>query len=135
MRAIKYLGSSITLIVWFLCIIIIGKHFAGLYIFYILLGLTHGGIHSILGMVGITLVLVSKISRIEKTKSLKAMLNFIGGVLMLLSLWLFFKNDIDQYNYQTLHQAVPIAIIAGFVLLVIFFCALNMKNAFKNTAP
>ncbi|MEO7488859.1 MAG: hypothetical protein ABIU77_17240 [Ferruginibacter sp.] len=133
MKIIKFIGHPLTLIIWFLCIIIIGEHFAGLYVFYIVLGLPHGVIHSVLAAIGIIILLLSAVVKTALSPRLKAIINIFGAILLLLSLWLFFKNDINQYNYQTLHQAMPVAIIAGFVLLAMFFCALNMKNALKNT--
>ena len=71
MKIIKFIGHPLTLIVWFLCIIIIGEHFAGLYIFYIALGLPHGVSHSVLAATGIIILLLNGAVKIPVAPSIK----------------------------------------------------------------
>jgi len=127
MKAIKLITHPVTLIICFSLVLISGEHIGGFYLLYILLGLPHGAIHSVLALGGIAILLFSnyKYKRIF-TFLIEPFLNITGVVLLSLSLFLFFYKDDQHYNYSTFNQTVPLITIAVFVLLIVSFFVSNV---------
>ena len=52
MKMIKLFTHPVVIIIAFLLILISGEHLGGFYLLYILLGLSHGAVHSLLAIDG-----------------------------------------------------------------------------------
>lgn len=111
----------------FMIVLISGEHVGGFYIIYLLMGITHGAIHSLLGMAGIALLVPGLLTPQRKQVSSIYLLNIIGAVCMLLSLFLFFFNDEHRYNIGTFYQFIPFCTIILFCLLSLIFLAGNIR--------
>lgn len=132
-KILPLITHPLVLIISFLFIIIIGEHLGGFYYFYILLALPHGGIHAVLAVIGIALLLLTKyIIYKDWPYFIHSILNIIGAVLLPLSLFLFFYRDKDNYNEDTLQQAVPLLLIIIFSLLSIIFIIDNFYKLFHR---
>ena len=132
MKTMKFLTHPYTLIASFFFILISGQHLGGFYLLYLLLGLPHGGVHSIAALIGVTLLLSSYSSNEERGQLTKSLLNTFGVLLFLLSLFLFFYNDTENYNYGTFVQLVPQITIAIFAGLCLLFFYVNISVFFKR---
>ncbi|MEO6729817.1 MAG: hypothetical protein ABIN01_01275 [Ferruginibacter sp.] len=129
MKAIKILSHPFVLVICFLMILISGQHLGGFYLLYILLGLSHGAIHSLLAIAGVGVLLFSNYKyKRAFVYLIEPILNISGVILLSLSLFLFFYNDKQQYNYSTLYQTVPLITIAIFVMSVATFVSINLKK-------
>jgi len=121
MRVFKILSHPYTFIFSFLFILISGEHLGGFYILYIFLGLPHGVVHSLLGFFGMVL-LVSNYHLPRTTKGfVKQCLNVIGAGFLFASIYLFFKNDKEHYNWGTFEEGVPVFTLVLFGLLGLCF--------------
>ena len=139
MKAIKILSHPHILIVSFLLVLISGEHFGGFYLLYLMLGLPHWGLHSIAAFLGIALLVFSYMKYKGRGVFLIApVLNMIGSLLLIASLFLFFYNDREHYNYGTFYQVVPMVMLVVFSLLSVAFLVDNVidltsKNLKGNT--
>ncbi len=122
MKMIRLVTNPYVLIVAFSCVLISGKHLGGFYLLYILLGLPHAAIHSVLGMAGIILIVFSD-QKLGGT--LKFVSNLIGLFLMVASLFVFFYRDKENYNIGTFYQVVPQLVFALFLVISIGFAVNN----------
>ncbi len=97
---------------------------------YLLFALPHGGVHAILGLIGIFLILTSyyKFKRMKQYR-IESYLNIVGLVLLLLSIVFFFYNDKDGYNYQTFDQTGPLVTMILFVVVSVFYLIDNLKSS------
>ena len=134
MKTIKIISHPITLITCFLLVLISGQHLGGFYLLYILLGLPHGAIHSILAMAGILVVLFSNNKYKRKFNYLiEPILNMAGVLMLSLSLLFFFINDKEQYNYSTFNQTVPLLSLIVFGIVALSFSLSNFIITLKRT--
>src|SRR5438067_1112689 len=101
MKLFKILSHPYTLIFSFLFIIISGENMGGFYALYILLGLLHRALHSLLGFLGVLILIISYHLYIKQNLFIKQGLNVLGVVLLILSLFFFFRNDTEHYNWGT----------------------------------
>jgi hypothetical protein len=132
MKAIKFIVNPYTVIVSFLVIIISGEHLGGLYALYILLGLIHGAIHSVVGLLGILLLIITqKKYKDVKAYSIRYAANLVGALLLILSLFLFFYRDKTNYNIGTFQQTVPQVMLAVFSVILLSFILANLSAVFK----
>jgi hypothetical protein len=131
MKLFKILSHPYTLIICFLFILISGEHLGGFYALYLLLALPHGGIHSLLALTGIIILLTSyyKFKR-KKIYRIEIFLNMVGLVLLFLSIYLFFLNDRQHYNYGTFEQTIPIFTLffTGSIAILFLIDNLNMGH-------
>ena len=136
MKMIKLITHPVTIIIGFLLIMISGEHLGGCYLLYILLGLPHGAVHSLLAIVGIGLLLFSNYKYQQQfIFNIEPVLNIIGLILLLLSLFLFFYNDKSHYNYGTFYQTIPVLLLSVLALLVAGFLLHNLsKIKFRQMA-
>jgi hypothetical protein len=127
MKATKIITHPYLLIAIFLLIIVSGEHWGGFYLLYLLLALPHGGAHAICAVLGIAILLFSyhKYHR-SRIYIIENLLNIIGALLLLLSLFLFFYNDKRGYNSGTFSQAVPLIVLGLFSLVALCFLADNI---------
>jgi hypothetical protein len=132
MKKAKFIFHPYTLITSFLLILISGEHIGGFYALYILLGLPHGAIHSIIGIIGIVILILTR----KKYKDLKVyhityFANLVGALLLILSLFLFFCRDKSNYNMATFHQTVPQIMLSVFLIITVAFLVNNISASFK----
>jgi len=121
MKVVKFLAHPVVLIISFLLILISGEHVGGFYTMYLVMALPHGGVHAVLGVIGITLLLISFVKFKGANKFLaRLLLNLAGLVGLWLSIFYFFYQDKSGYNNGTFQQLLPILSIGLFAL--ISFC-------------
>ena len=136
MKALKYLTHPTILIISFLLILISGEQFGGFYLLYILLALPHGGIHAILATLGIIILIYSNYKYKRQFSFLiEPILNITGAILLILSLGLFFNNDLRHYNYGTFFQIIPIITLTLFGLLSVGFLVNSVLNMRLRHSP
>lgn len=123
MKIFKFLSHPYTLIFAFLFILISGQHLGGFYALYILLGLMHGVLHAVLGFLGIVVLLLSFHLTLERRIVIRQTLNLLGIALLFASVFFFFRNDTERYNWGTFEESVPLftLIFASFIA----FCFLG----------
>jgi TRAP-type uncharacterized transport system fused permease subunit len=128
MKVFKILSHPYTLIICFLMILISGEHLGGFYILYLLLALPHGAIHSILALAGIG-VLLFTFYRFQRKKVHRAeiLLNVLGLALLFLSIYLFFANDKQHYNFGTFEQVVPVSTLFFTGVIATLFLTDNLS--------
>ena len=136
MKMIKLFTHPVVIIIAFLLILINGEHLGGFYLLYILLGLPHGAVHSLLAIVGIGLLFFTNYKYQQQfIFNIEPVLNIMGGIMILLSLFLFFYNDKSHYNYGTFYQTIPVILLSVFSLLVAGFLFNNFsKIKFRQMA-
>ena len=122
MKLFKILSHPYTLIISFLMILISGQHLGGFYMFYILLALPHGGVHSLFALAGIIILLINYNQHDnEKRSNIKMLLNLSGLAFLLVSIVLFFLNDRQHYNWDTFQQIIPISTLLLFIVIASCF--------------
>lgn len=133
---IKLFTHPVVIIIAFLLILISGEHLGGFYLLYILLGLPHGAVHSLLAIVGIGLLFFTNYKYQQQfIFNIEPVLNIMGGIMILLSLFLFFYNDKSHYNYGTFYQTIPVILLSIFSLSVAGFLFNNFsKIKFRQMA-
>lgn len=124
MLLIKFFTHPTTLILSFFFIIIIGEHWAGFYLWYLLMSLFHGVTYAIVGLIGFLLIIIGSY-QIKNSKAIIFFLNIIGAFFMDGSLFLFFALDDSNYNIGTFYQVVPVVLIGLFTLVN---CCFIIKN-------
>jgi hypothetical protein len=132
MKTIKFLFHPYTLVTGFLVIIISGEHLGGFYALYILLGLPHGALHSIIGVIGmLTLIITRQKYKDVKVYAVRYLANIVGVLLLFLSLFCFFYRDKSNYNVGTFYQTVPQIMLTFFSIISLGFIITNLNAAFK----
>jgi hypothetical protein len=133
MKTIKLLVHPFVLIISFLLILISGEHLGGFYLLYLLLALPIGASHSLLALIGIISILFSYHKYKEKQNFLfQNVINIIGLLFLLLSIYVFFANDKERYNYGTFSQTVPLITLIIFVLISVCFLIQNLRRIAKR---
>ena len=114
-------------IISFFIIMISGQHLGGFYLLYLLLALPHGGVHSLLALLGIVLLLISynKYKR-KKIYLIESIINMVAIILLILSLFSFFYNDKEHYNFGTFYQIVPQITLVIFSIVALTFLLDNV---------
>ena len=132
MKALKILTHPILLIISFLFVLISGEHLGGFYALYLLLALPHGGIHSLIALIGILVLVIGYNVYSRKPGLVQNILNIIGALLLVLSLASFFFSDKEGYNYGTFYQIVPVISLSLFGLLTLLFLIKNLVQIFNK---
>jgi MFS superfamily sulfate permease-like transporter len=133
MKAIKIITHPFILIISFLFILVSGQHWGGFYLLYLLLALPHGGIHAVLALAGIAILIFTYLRFLRSNKYLiEPVLNIIGSVCLVLSVFLFFYNDKQGYNNGTFEQLVPQITLALFGILTIAFIIRNLARSHSD---
>ncbi len=114
----RFLIHPVTICLLFCCLIISGESTGGFYILYLLIGLPHGVLHSLLGTAGVVVLILSLYF---KKSSVVASLGLVASGCFLLSLIRFFTQRGASYNYATFRQFVPLAILIVFLLCLLLF--------------
>jgi len=130
--ALKILVHPLTICLLFCFLIISGEESAFFYIFILLLGLPHGVLHSILGILGIVLLLSSVFL---KERIVMSILNLAGALCFILSLVRFFTQPGASYNYNTLRESVPLILLVLFSLLLLVFIIQQLRMLTSRRKP
>ncbi len=128
----RILFHPATVCVLFCFIIISGESTGYFYLILLMLGLSHGLLHSILGIAGIIFLLMT-INRRETT--LVSVLNLLGSICFILSLFRFFTQPGASYNYPTFHQSVPLVVMILFLIVLTVFTLYQVKNLITQRLP
>jgi hypothetical protein len=107
-----------------------GEHLGGFYALYILLGLFAGAVHSLLAVAGIIILLVSY-HRFRNKNTLSQTLNVAGVLLLFSSIYYFFWNDKQHYNWGSFEQTVPVLTMIVTSLVAVCF----LSRTFIKTSP
>ena len=130
--ALKILVHPLTICLLFCFLIISGEESAFFYIILLLLGLPHGVLHSILGILGILLLLSSAFL---KERSVMSILRLAGALCFILSLIRFFTQPGASYNYNTLRESVPLFLLVIFSLLLLLFIIHQLRILILRGKP
>ncbi|TKK64718.1 hypothetical protein FC093_21970 [Ilyomonas limi] len=114
----RFLVHPVTICILFCGLIISGQSNGAFYIFILLLGLSHGVLHSLLGIGGIMLIIASLYL---KRSSIVALIRLAASVCFILSLLCFFMQPGGDYNYPTFRQFVPLVVLIIFLLALLLF--------------
>lgn len=125
MKLFRILSHPYTLILAFLFIVISGRHLGGFYAMYVLLGLTHGVVHSVLGFLGIVVLVATHHSNWRQQSSIRKASNIVAVGLLFASLYLFFTNDKEHYNWGTFEESVPLFTLGFSVFIALCFLVGN----------
>ena len=130
MKFFKIISHPFALIMSFLFILISGQHFGGFYILYLLLALPHGGIYAIVAAIGI-IVLVATYYKFRRRflYRIEPIFNFLGMLMLLLSLFIFFYDDKTGKHSQTLMEFLPLLSLTLFMIFAICFFISNARNS------
>jgi hypothetical protein len=132
MKTIRFLFHPYALIISFLLILISGQHLGGFYALYILLGLPYGALHSLIGVAGILILVITyKKYKSVKVYAIRYVGNLVGASLLILSLFLFFYRDTSNYNIGTFYQTVPQVMLFVFSIVLLGFIVTNLSAVFK----
>lgn len=129
MKLIQIITHPLFLVISFLFTLINGQHVEGFFLFYILIALPHGSIHSILAMLGMGILFFNYAKyKNNFNYQIEPILNIGGAVLLISSLLSFFYNDVDRYNYGTFHETVPLVILILFIMVILMFLIKNFMK-------
>ena len=138
MKLIKIVGHPVSVMCVYLFLLISGKSFGGFYALYILLGLSHGVLDSIVSMSGILVMLLGYSVYRQRFSPAKPALYLLADAVMIIGLFLFFQTT-KGYNDATFQQTVPlitfvlfgICVLCNILLSVILFT----QNGKNNSKP
>ena len=125
----RVLTHPFFVVLCFCCVIISGEQMGGIYLFYILLGLPHLVLHSVFGVLGIALLLITYRHHLTRTFFLRV----AGAVFMITSLLYFFLQQNGSYNYNTFHELLPVSTLIIFTVVVTIFIFKNLFITINTT--
>jgi hypothetical protein len=128
---IIFLTHPVLIATSFCFIIISGEAMGGFYLLYLLFGLMHGGLHSIIGFAGIILLLIS--TSLSDMK-LRILLRIAGLCCMITSLIRFFTQPGGSYNFDTFYQTTPLISLGIFCILSLIFLFANISTLIRHRA-
>ena len=131
MKPFRVLSHPYTLIICFLLIIISGENWGGFYLLYILMALPFGALHALLAIAGIASLVIGY-HGFQKKLSVLKILNLVGVMFLLASLFYFFWADKHHYNYGTFQETVPLlTLIITAIIAVCFLIGTFLKPTTK----
>jgi hypothetical protein len=101
--------------------VISGESMGGFYIIYVLLGLLHGVLHSLLGFYGILALVIGFHLSLKRNVYIKQVLCVMGVFLMAASVFFFFRKDTAHYNWGTFDQGLPMFTLVFTGIIAILF--------------
>lgn len=104
MKAIKWIGHPVILVIIYLLLIIEGDQFGGFFLLYLLLALPHFVPYALAAALGIACIVLGFNLRKENYHSLKPVLFLFGYCLMILALLVFFFKG---NKWETFKLAIP----------------------------
>lgn len=122
MKLKKIISHPYTLVVSFSLITVTGQQAGGVYFLYLILGISYGAVYAILGTMGIAVILFShfKYKRYDQSMD-ECLINLIGAVLLILSLFLFFYHNAAQLNFRIYAQLTTLISLFVFGILTTCF--------------
>ena len=114
----RILTHSGTVCMLFCFIIISGESTGYFYLTLLMLGLSHGLLHSILGIGGLLLIAFGSL---KKNAVSNVVIRLFGSVCLLLSLIRFFTQPGGSYNYNTFREGVPLTLLIAFSIVLMLF--------------
>jgi len=90
-------------------------------------------VHALLAIAGIIILLVNHAFQLSKTSYLRQVINFIAVLFLFSSLYFFFHNDKQHYNYGTFEQTVPIITMAVTAFVAICFLIGNFSKVVPSS--
>lgn len=105
MKAIKWIGHPVVLIILFLLLIIEGDNFGGFFLLYLILALPHGVPYALVAITGITSITVGFNVHNKRLEFYKIGLYIAGLLLMLISLIMFFAKGNKDATFK---EPVPL---------------------------
>lgn len=119
MKRINLIGHPIVFITLYLLLMIEGKeHFASIYLVFVYNALKEGFLYAILAAVGLSLVFTGYNIYRKNLHPLKPVLYLAGMLLMILSLFVFFR---DGYKSGTFEYFMPVLLFILFSISGVFF--------------
>jgi len=123
MKLLNILAHPVLLIISFSLVLVIGEKFSGFYIVYILMALIELYLHAIWAVIGALLLAVGH-QMLDKTRRV---INIAGSLFLVLSLFTFFYNDKDHYNWDTFYHVKSLVSLGIFGLLWLVFVLKNIS--------
>ena len=121
MKLFRILSHPYLLLFCFSFMVISGESMGGFYILYILMGLLHGVLQSLLGFYGMLLLLIAHHLPLKQNVFIRQVLNVAGVFLMAASVFFFFRNDTAHYNWATFEQSFPLFTLALTSIIAVCF--------------
>lgn len=119
MQTVKhFLVHPVTVCFLFCSLVISGESYGGFYIFILLIGLQSVALHSILGIAGVIIIMISLSMKYSIGA---AAVRLVASVCFIASLVRFFMQPGGSYNYPTFHQFVPLTLLLIFSLSLLLF--------------
>lgn len=119
MQLIKRILTHPGIVCILFCFIIISGESTGyFYLTLLMLGLSHGLLHSILGIGGLLLIAFGSL---KKNSASNVVIRLLGSVCLLLSLIRFFTQPGGSYNYNTFREGVPLILLIVFCIVLVVF--------------
>lgn len=132
MKLIKILTHPYIIIISFFIILINGEGFGGFFLLYVLMGLPYGAIHSLLALLGIVFLVVNYYKYKGKKELLvQCLLEIFGIILLILSVFVFFYNDKQHYNYGTFYKLIPMIMLILFGIISLLSIINNIMIIYK----
>ena len=117
------------IVLLFCGLIIYGEVMASFYISILVLGLPYGIMHAVIGVVGIALLVIGMVL---PNKIITSVINLIGSLCLITSLYRFFTQPGASYNYNTFRAFVPLTLIIFFAFLVTLFIIKHLQVLLKS---
>lgn len=122
MKIKEIISHPYTLVTSFFLVTVTGDQADGIYFQYLIFGIPEGALYSIFGTIGIAVILFShfKYKRYDLSMD-ECLINLLGAVLLILSLFLFFYHNADNFQFGTYGQTVTLATLLVFGILTTCF--------------
>ena len=122
MKIREVISHPYTLVTSFFLITISGHSAGSVYFLYLALGVLYGEVYSILGIVGIAVILFSHFKYKGYDQSMdECLINLAGAILLVLSLFLFFYSYAENFNLGAYDQASTFASLLVFGIFTTCF--------------
>lgn len=139
MKMINTIAHPLIVLLLFLLLLISGEHTGGIYLQYILMGLSISALHAFLATAGILVLIVAYLFPL-KIGRLKFILTVIALIMMSSGLVVFFIES-RGYNDATFFQSGPLisltlfAIAAGILFFRSVYAIIFRSNKIKSSYP
>lgn len=130
MKTLRTVLHPWVIISLYFIILITGESIGGVYLFYLLLALPHGLVHSILGFAGVVFILVGYY-KVNNNIIFRKFVLILGVACMCLSLYYFFHNDTQNYNYGSFNTPAFWITFLLFVVSALVFVVIDKSKSEK----
>lgn len=130
MKLFKIITHPVLLTISFCFIVISGEKLSWFYALIVLIGLGGLYLHSILGTLGMLVLLILPSASLSST--IKHSMYLLGACLLILSLVAFFVNDTAHYNWSTFDDATSRFTFTLFGVLWTLFTAKQLIGLSKT---